>query len=68
MVPSSVGSVPVKLHLSSRLHTHVAATLSPQPGDGARVRARWLRAHAHEGQRSQRAQLGGERARETVPA
>jgi hypothetical protein len=39
-VPSSVGRVPVKPLLGRSLHPHVAATLSPPPGDGARVQAR----------------------------
>ena len=67
MVPSSVGSVPVKPLLDSHLQPHIAAAVSPQPGDGARVQARWVRAmHAQVGQRSQRAQLCGQRACEIV--
>jgi hypothetical protein len=67
MVPSSVGSVPVKSFLDSSLQTHIAAALSPQLGDDARVQARWVRAsHAQDRQHIQVAQLGGQRARETV--
>jgi hypothetical protein len=65
-VPSSVGSVPVK-PFARNLYTHVAAALSPQPGDGAHVQARWVReVHAQVGQRVQVAQLCRQRARETV--
>jgi hypothetical protein len=65
-VPSSVGRVPVKLFWYSHLYPHATAAISPQPGDGACVQARWVRAsHAQVGQRSQRAQLCGQRARET---
>jgi hypothetical protein len=68
MVPSSVGSVPVKRLLNNPLHSHHTAALSPQPGDGAHVQARWVRAmHAQLGHRSQRAQLSGKRPREKSP-
>jgi hypothetical protein len=67
MVPSSVGSVPVKLFEDSHLHPHITAVLSPQPGDGTHVQARWVRAaHAQISQRVQGAQLCGQRPRETV--
>jgi hypothetical protein len=67
MVPSSVGTVPVRLLVFRCLHSHAAAALSPQPGDGALVQARLVReAHAQEGQRSQHAQLCGHRPREIV--
>jgi hypothetical protein len=67
MVPSSVGSGPVKSLLDSTLQTHITAALSPQLGDDARVQARWVRAaHAQERQHIQVAQLGGQCARETV--
>jgi hypothetical protein len=57
----------VKVLLCRDLCPHTVAVLSPQPGDGARVQARWARAaHAQLDQRSQRAQLGGQRPRETV--
>ena len=66
MVPSSVGSVPVKPLEDKDLQPHITAVLSPQPGNGARVQARWVReAHAQLDQRSQRAQLCRQCARET---
>ena len=60
MVPSSVGSVPVKPLEDKYLQPHITVALSPQPGDSARVQARWVRAaHAQVAQRSQGGQLCG---------
>jgi hypothetical protein len=66
-LPSSVGSVPVKPLTYRFLHSHITVALSPHPGDGARVQARWVRVvHAQDVQRSQRAQLCGQCARDKV--
>jgi hypothetical protein len=65
MVPSCVGSGPVR-PLAFRF-LHPAAALSPQPGEDARVQARWVRmAHAQNDQRNQVAQLCGQWPYETV--
>jgi hypothetical protein len=42
---------------------NITAVLSPHPGDGAHVQARWVRAHAQGGQRVHGAQLCRQRAR-----
>jgi hypothetical protein len=67
MVPSSVGSGPVRSLSYRNLHSHHIATLSPQPGNGARVQARWVRvAHVRVFQRVHGAQLCRQRPRPTV--